>query len=93
MKAEIEEELRAHIRHRADDLERSGLGRAEAERRARYVAATAKALAAVRADFQEPPSPPFLFITGHPPAKPDTQFGSRGTAISRTPLCPHKVAF
>ena len=35
MNAEIEEELRAHIQHRADDLERSGLDRAEAERRAR----------------------------------------------------------
>ena len=35
MNAEIEEELRAHIQHRADDLERSGLNRAEAERRAR----------------------------------------------------------
>jgi len=33
--AEMEEELRSHIQHRADDLERSGLGRAEAERRAR----------------------------------------------------------
>ena len=33
--AEIEEELRSHIQHRADDLERSGLNRAEAERRAR----------------------------------------------------------
>jgi len=33
--AEIEEELRAHIQHRADDLEGSGLDRAEAERRAR----------------------------------------------------------
>jgi predicted permease len=33
--AEMEEELRSHILHRADDLERSGLGRAEAERRAR----------------------------------------------------------
>jgi len=33
--AEMEEELRSHIEHRADDLERSGLGRAEAERRAR----------------------------------------------------------
>jgi predicted permease len=32
---EMEEELRSHIQHRADDLERSGLGRAEAERRAR----------------------------------------------------------
>jgi predicted permease len=31
----MEEELRSHIEHRADDLERSGLGRAEAERRAR----------------------------------------------------------
>jgi hypothetical protein len=30
-----EEELRSHIQHRADDLERSGLDRAEAERRAR----------------------------------------------------------
>jgi len=33
--AEMEEELRSHIQHRADDLERSGLARAEAERRAR----------------------------------------------------------
>jgi predicted permease len=35
MNAEVEEELRSHIHLRADDLERSGLGRAEAERRAR----------------------------------------------------------
>jgi predicted permease len=32
---EMDEELRAHIQHRADDLERSGLHRVEAERRAR----------------------------------------------------------
>jgi predicted permease len=32
---EMDEELRSHIEHRADDLERSGLSRAEAERRAR----------------------------------------------------------
>src|SRR5437868_7349255 len=32
---EMEEELRSHIERRADDLERSGLDRAEAERRAR----------------------------------------------------------
>ena len=32
---EMEEELRSHVQHRADDLERSGLPRAEAERRAR----------------------------------------------------------
>jgi predicted permease len=32
---EMEDELRSHIQHRADDLERSGLARAEAERRAR----------------------------------------------------------
>jgi len=32
---EMEEELRSHIRLRADDLERTGLSRAEAERRAR----------------------------------------------------------
>ena len=32
---EIDEELRSHILHRADDLERSGIHRAEAERRAR----------------------------------------------------------
>jgi hypothetical protein len=37
MNAEIEEELRAHIQHRADDLERCGMDRTEAERRARYV--------------------------------------------------------
>jgi predicted permease len=35
MSAEMEEELRSHIEHRADDLERSGLVRSEAERRAR----------------------------------------------------------
>ena len=33
--AEMEEELRSHIQHRADDLERSGVSRAVAERRAR----------------------------------------------------------
>jgi predicted permease len=32
---EMEDELRSHIQHRADDLERSGLNRIEAERRAR----------------------------------------------------------
>src|ERR1700757_3243744 len=32
---EIKDELRSHIQHRADDLERAGLSRAEAERRAR----------------------------------------------------------
>jgi predicted permease len=32
---EMEDELRSHIQHRADDLERSGLPRPEAERRAR----------------------------------------------------------
>src|SRR5579862_3132669 len=32
---EMDEELRAHIEHRADDLERSGLPRPEAVRRAR----------------------------------------------------------
>jgi len=31
----MDQELRSHIAHRADDLERDGLGRAEAERRAR----------------------------------------------------------
>jgi predicted permease len=35
MNAEMDEELRSHIQHRADDLGRSGLPRAEAERRAR----------------------------------------------------------
>ncbi len=35
MEEDMEEELRSHIQHRADDLERSGLDRAEAERRAR----------------------------------------------------------
>jgi predicted permease len=33
--ADMEEELGSHIQHRADDLERSGLARAEAQRRAR----------------------------------------------------------
>jgi len=32
---DTDEELRSHVQHRADDLERSGLDRAEAERRAR----------------------------------------------------------
>ena len=32
---DMEEELRSHVQHRADDLERSGLPRADAERRAR----------------------------------------------------------
>jgi predicted permease len=32
---EMQEELRSHIAHRADDLERTGMGGAEAERRAR----------------------------------------------------------
>ena len=35
LEKDMEEELRSHIQHRADDLERSGLPRAEAERRAR----------------------------------------------------------
>jgi predicted permease len=35
MNADIDDELRSHIQLRADDLERSGLPRAEAERRAR----------------------------------------------------------
>jgi predicted permease len=35
MNAEMEDELRTHIQHRADDLERSGLPRVEAERSAR----------------------------------------------------------
>jgi len=33
--SEMDEELRSHIQHRADDLERTGLPRVEAERRAR----------------------------------------------------------
>src|SRR5580693_10328835 len=33
--ADLERELGSHIQHRADDLERSGLARADAERRAR----------------------------------------------------------
>ena len=32
---DLDEELRSHIALRADDLERSGVGRAEAQRRAR----------------------------------------------------------
>ncbi len=35
MNAELDEELRSHLQHRADDLERSGVPRAQAERRAR----------------------------------------------------------
>src|ERR1051325_4848218 len=35
VESETDEELRAHVQNRADDLERSGLTRAEAERRAR----------------------------------------------------------
>jgi hypothetical protein len=41
MNAEMEEELHSHIHHRADDLERSGLARPEAERRARISAPSA----------------------------------------------------
>ncbi len=33
----MEEELRAHIQHRADDVEPSGMDRAEAERRGRGI--------------------------------------------------------
>src|SRR5215469_15076661 len=35
MNTELDEELQSHVQHRADDLERSGLSRTEAERRAR----------------------------------------------------------
>jgi predicted permease len=35
LRAEMDEELCSHIEHRADDLERDGMNRAEAERRAR----------------------------------------------------------
>src|SRR6266581_3858452 len=35
MESDTEEELRAHVQNRADDLEHSGLTRAEAARRAR----------------------------------------------------------
>jgi predicted permease len=35
VESDIKDELRSHIQHRADDLERSGLTRVEAERRAR----------------------------------------------------------
>jgi predicted permease len=35
LNGDMEQELRSHIQHRADDLERSGLDRTEAERRAR----------------------------------------------------------
>ena len=35
LNGEMDEELRSHIQHRADDLERSGVSRAETERRAR----------------------------------------------------------
>lgn len=35
MREELEEELRNHLQHRADDLERSGMSRAKAERQAR----------------------------------------------------------
>jgi len=35
LEKDMEDELRSHIQHRADDLEHSGLPRAEAERRAR----------------------------------------------------------
>ena len=35
VESEMEEELRAHVQHRADDLVHAGLNRAEAERQAR----------------------------------------------------------
>jgi hypothetical protein len=34
-----------------------------------------------------------LFIHGHRPLKPDTQFASPAPATFRKPLCSHKVAF
>jgi predicted permease len=55
---EMDEELRSHIAHRADDLERSGLARAEAERHARvdfgsYVRLKEEAREAVGGSFLE----------------------------------------
>ena len=35
MRDELEDELRDHLQHRADDLERGGISRADAERQAR----------------------------------------------------------
>jgi len=56
--AEIDEELRSHIQHRADDLQRSGLSRREAERRARvefggYVRYEQESREAARSNFLE----------------------------------------
>jgi len=56
--SELEEELRSHIAHRADDLARSGLSRREAERRARvefggYVKFTEQGREAVGGEFLE----------------------------------------
>jgi hypothetical protein len=34
---ELEEELRGHLQHRADDLERSGISREETERQAHRI--------------------------------------------------------
>jgi hypothetical protein len=42
MEHELDDELRAHIRERADDLGRSGLSRSEAERRARQNSAATR---------------------------------------------------
>ena len=58
MNAEMDEELRSHIQHRADDLERSGVYRADAERRARvefggYVKFKEEGHAALGANFME----------------------------------------
>lgn len=55
---DLEEELRSHILHRADDLERSGLDRAEAERLARiefggYVRFKEESREAIAGNFRE----------------------------------------
>jgi hypothetical protein len=39
---DMDEELRSHIQHRADDLQRPGISRAEAERRARLTAISSR---------------------------------------------------
>ena len=56
---EVDEELRSHVHLRADDLERSGLDRAEAERRARiefggYVKSKEESHQAMGGEFIDP---------------------------------------
>src|SRR5271155_2823742 len=58
MDSDLDDELRSHLQHRADDLEHSGLSRREAVRRARvefggYVRYEQESREAIRSNFLE----------------------------------------